>query len=183
LIDNFLTFSRMERNKQAFEMLEASPALIAKRAAEAVRTKLEQGHCAFDIAVDENLPAVQADQDAMVTALINLLDNSYKYSYDDKQIKLSVYAEVGSVCFRVADNGIGMSRRAIRKIFERFYQADQTLSRRSQGCGLGLSIVKFIVDAHNGSINLESKPKKGSVFTIKLPAVENEKINGNGSDN
>ncbi len=174
LIDNFLTFSRMERNKQAFEMLEASPALIASRAAEAVKTKFEQGHCAFDVAVDENLPAVQADQDAMVTALINLLDNSYKYSYDDKQIKLSVYAEVGSVCFRVTDNGIGMSRSAQRKIFERFYQADQTLSRRSQGCGLGLSIVKFIVDAHNGSVNLESKPNKGSVFTIKLPAVENE---------
>jgi signal transduction histidine kinase len=174
LIDNFLTFSRMERNKQAFEMLEASPTLIANRAAEAVRTKFEQGNCAFDIAVDENLPPVLADQDAMVTALINLLDNSYKYSYDDKQIKLSVYAQVGSVCFRVSDNGIGMSRRAIRKIFERFYQADQTLSRRTQGCGLGLSIVKFIVDAHNGSINLESKPNKGSVFTIKLPAVENE---------
>ncbi len=172
LIDNFLTFSRMERNKQAFEMLETSPALIAKRAAEAVKTKFEQGHCTFDVAVDENLPDVLADQDAMVTALINLLDNSYKYSYDDKQIKLSVYAEVGSVCFRVADNGIGMSRKAIRKIFERFYQADQTLSRRTQGCGLGLSIVKFIVDAHNGSINLESKPNKGSVFTIKLPAVE-----------
>jgi signal transduction histidine kinase len=82
----------------------------------------------------------------------------------------------------VADNGVGMSRRAQRKIFERFYQVDRTLSRRAEGCGLGLSIVKFIVDAHNGSISLESKPNKGSVFTIKLPAVEYGQANGNGSD-
>jgi signal transduction histidine kinase len=171
LIDNFLTFSRMERNKQAFEMLATSPATVANRAGEAVSTKFEQGQCTFDISIDNDLPDVLADQDAMVTALVNLLDNAYKYSYDDKQIKLSVFAEVDSVCFRVADNGAGMSRRATKRIFDRFYQVDRSLTRRAEGCGLGLSIVKFIVDAHKGTIIVDSMPGKGSIFTIRLPAA------------
>ena len=72
--------------------------------------------------------------------------------------------------FIVADNGIGIPRRAFRKIFRRFYQVDRSLSRRAEGCGLGLSIAKFIVDAHQGTIAVESKPGQGSTFTVTLPA-------------
>lgn len=170
LIDNFLTFSRMERNKQAFAMARTSPAAIADAAAEAVKTKFSAGRCAFKIEVGENLPDVMADRDAMVTVLVNLLDNAYKYSYDDKRIELSAFAEDGSVCFRVCDNGQGMSRRALKKIFARFYQVDRSLSRRAEGCGLGLSIAKFIIDAHKGTINVDSRPGEGSIFTIRLSA-------------
>ena len=113
-----------------------------------------------------------ADHDAIVTVLVNLLDNAYKYSYDEKHIDLRVYSEADSVCFSVSDNGIGMSQRAVKKIFKRFYQVDRSLSRRSEGCGLGLSIAKFIVDAHEGSMSVESIPGKGSTFTVKLPAVK-----------
>jgi len=175
LIDNFLTFSRMERNKQAFEMVKVSPAAIAHRAAEAVKTKFEQGRCKFNMSIDEKLPDVLADQDAMVTAIVNLLDNAYKYSYDDKQIRLRVFTEDGSVCFRVSDNGIGLSRRAAKRIFKRFYQVDRSLSRHTEGCGLGLSIVKFIVDAHKGQITVDSRVDKGSTFTIKLPVIDKTK--------
>jgi signal transduction histidine kinase len=171
LIDNFLTFSRMERNKQTFDMLRVSPVTIARKAAEAVRTKFEQHQCECDMKIDENLPDILADEDAMVTALVNLLDNACKYSNDDKDIGLRVFAEERLVYFSVTDNGIGLSRRAAKKIFKRFYQADRSLSRPSGGCGLGLSIVKFVVDAHKGTISVESKPGKGSTFTIKLPAI------------
>jgi len=170
LIDNFLTFSRMERNKQAFSMSTTSPAALARDAAEAVKTKFSKGRCDFEVNIDEDLPSIRADRDAMVTVLVNLLDNAYKYSYDDKRIELKVYADDGSVCFSVLDNGAGMSRRSVRKIFRRFYQADRSLSRRAEGCGLGLSITKFIVDAHKGSISVDSKPGEGSVFTVRLPA-------------
>jgi signal transduction histidine kinase len=112
-----------------------------------------------------------ADRDAMVTVLINLLDNAYKYSYEDKKIELKVYNEDKKVCFQVSDNGIGMSFRATKRIFNRFYQIDRSLSRRAEGCGLGLSIAKFIVDAHKGSISVDSKPDNGSKFTICLDAV------------
>lgn len=170
LIDNFLTFSRMERNKQAFVMAKTSPADIANSAVEAIKTKFSKGQCQFEMTVSEKLPDVLADHDAMVTVLLNLLDNAYKYSYDDKEIELKVFNEDGLVCFCVCDRGAGMSRRAAKRIFKRFYQVDRTLSRRAEGCGLGLSIAKFIVDAHKGSISVESKPGEGSTFTVRLPA-------------
>jgi len=171
LIDNFLTFSRMERNKQAFDMERTSPGEIARGAADAVKTKFEKGECELGLDVGGDLPDVVADADAMVTVVVNLLDNAYKYSDEDKKIALNVFAENGWVSFSVRDNGIGMSRGATRKVFKRFYQVDRSLSRRAEGCGLGLSIAKFIVDAHKGEILVESRPGEGSTFTVKLPAV------------
>ena len=108
----------------------------------------------------------------MITVLVNLLDNAYKYSYDDKRIELRAFARDGSVWFTVCDNGPGISRRSAKRIFKRFYQVDRSLSRSAEGCGLGLSIAKFIVDAHKGSIGVESRPGEGSIFTVKLPAVK-----------
>jgi len=113
-----------------------------------------------------------ADADALVTAVVNLLDNAYKYSGDEKQITLGASAENGAVFFAVKDNGIGLSPRDTKRIFKRFFQVDQRLSRSSGGCGLGLSIVKFIVTAHHGSVRVESQPGRGSTFTISLPRAE-----------
>ncbi len=92
LIDNFLTFSRMERNRQAFEIAGANPAAIASAAAEAIKTKFSRGRCEFEVNINEDLPDVLADHDAMVTVLVNLLDNAYKYSYEDKHIELRVFS-------------------------------------------------------------------------------------------
>jgi len=171
LIDNFLTFSRMERNKQAFQMRQVSPVSIARAAAEAAKTKLSRGHCCFETDIPDELPEIRADHDAMVTVLVNLLDNAYKYSYDEKRIKLSATGDDTSVSFQVSDNGLGIPRRALKKIFQRFYQVDRSLTRRAEGCGLGLSIAKFIVDAHQGTIIVESKPGQGSTFTVRIPVV------------
>ncbi|MDD5064552.1 MAG: HAMP domain-containing sensor histidine kinase [Phycisphaerae bacterium] len=170
LVDNFLSFSRMERNKQTFAMTWVNPADIARDAAEAIKTKFNAGRCDFQTQIADNLPDVFADHDVMVTAVVNLLENSYKYSYDDKKIELKVFSEDNFVCFSVKDNGIGLNRRQIKKIFDRFYQADTSLARRAEGTGLGLSIVKFIVDAHKGTISVDSEPGKGSTFTIRLAA-------------
>jgi len=171
LIDNFLTFSRMERNKQIFDIASASPVEIANNAAEAMQAKFEKANVHFSLNVLKPLPMIEADKDAIVTVLINLLDNAYKYSNDNKQIELDVFVENNSICFAVKDNGIGMTRRQMKKIFDRFYQADTSLSRQAEGAGLGLSIVKFIVDAHKGKISVESKLGKESIFTVKLPII------------
>jgi len=171
LIDNFLTFSRMERNKQAFQMRRARPAAIARAAAEAVQTKFSQGHCHFRTDFPDDLPDIMADPDAMVTVLVNLLDNAYKYSRQEKDITLQVSHDNGAVRFSVSDRGVGIPRRAARKIFKRFYQVDRSLSRYAEGCGLGLSIARFIVDAHRGQIAVDSKPGRGSTFTVTIPAT------------
>ncbi len=176
LIDNFLSFSRMERNKQAFSFRPVEPRELVEAAADIVRERFEAVGCAFTAEANGELPAVEADRDALVTVLLNLLDNAYKYSTDDKRIALRAFADDGEICFQVQDNGIGMRRRAVRRAFDRFYQVDQSLSRSVGGCGLGLSIVKFIVEAHGGSVDVESRPGEGSTFTVRLPAAQ-----GNGA--
>ncbi|MCK5001207.1 MAG: HAMP domain-containing histidine kinase, partial [Anaerohalosphaera sp.] len=171
LIDNFLTFSRMERNKHAFNIVSTDAGEIAEDAAEAVRTRFEQNGNTLKITVDADAGEIKADHDAMVTVLVNLLNNAWKYSGDDKKIALNVYRKDGVVNFEVSDNGVGMNKRVVRKMFDRFYQADSSLARKAEGCGLGLSIVKFIVDAHSGTIEVESEAGKGTVFTVSLPKI------------
>jgi signal transduction histidine kinase len=169
MIDSFLTFSRMERNKKVFEIVPSNPAAIANDAAEAVRTKYSSHSCKFAPDIAENLPQIQADHDAMVTVIVNLLDNACKYTGEQKEVSLRVFGEKDCVCFAVSDNGIGIARRHISRIFDSFYQVDNSLARKAEGCGLGLSIVKFIVDSHKGKITVESKPGKGSTFTVRIP--------------
>jgi signal transduction histidine kinase len=170
MIDNFLTFSRMDRNKATFTIAATNPAAIAAEAGEAVGTKFEANHCRFTVRIEDGLPDIPADHDAIVTVLINLLDNACKYTTEDKQIELAVFSEQGGICFSVADNGIGLTRRQARKIFESFYQVDNTLARTVEGCGLGLGIVSFIVNAHKGKVDVESRIGQGSTFTVRLPA-------------
>jgi signal transduction histidine kinase len=176
MIDNFLTFSRMERNKVAFALVEVPPAAIANDAAESVKTKFAAHDCHLSIEIPEQLPEIHADHDAIVTVLVNLLDNACKYTTEDKRVSLRIFTDAGFVCFAVSDNGIGLARRHLRRIFDRFYQVDSSLARKAEGCGLGLSIVKFIVDAHRGKIDVESKPGRGSTFTVRLP------VNGRNGD-
>ena len=169
MIENFLSFSRMERNKNAFTMAPTAPEAIVEGAIDSVCTKYKARGCRLETELAESLPDIPADHDAITTVLINLLDNACKYSDADKRIKLSVFAEADEVCFAVSDNGIGLSRRQIRKIFGSFYQVDNSLARATEGCGLGLSIVQFIVNAHKGCIDVESEPGQGSTFTVRLP--------------
>ena len=172
LIDNFLTFSRMERNKYAFGFKEVDATAIVEGAITAVRERFNAPGCQFQTHVAPNLPSMMADADALVTAVVNLLDNAYKYSGEEKQITLNASAENGAVFFAIKDNGIGLSPRDTKRIFKRFFQVDQRLSRSSGGCGLGLSIVKFIVTAHHGSVRVESQSGRGSTFTISIPRAE-----------
>ena len=122
--------------------------------------------------IEPGLPAVAADTDALVTVLVNLLDNACKYSGPAKLIALRAFARDNCVCFAVEDNGIGLSARHQRRVFDRFYQVDQQLTRSAGGCGLGLSIVRGIVSAHGGLTAVESELGKGSTFLVTLPAIQ-----------
>src|ERR1019366_3628611 len=164
LIENFLTFSRLERNRQKFDFRATPPERVVRSAVEAVQDR-------FPVEVDlaPGLPAVHADEDALTTVPLNLLDNACKYTPGEKHIVLKAFPRNGHVVFAVQDNGIGIAPRERRKIFRRFYQVDQRLARESGGCGLGLSIVEFIVRAHGGTLQVESQPGRGSTFSVELP--------------
>lgn len=169
LIENFLTFSRMERNRQKFDFAETTAEEVIQPALLAVceRRRAPDPHVEVEVAAD--LPPLWADRDALVTVLLNLLDNAYKYTREEKRISVCVTCQDGHVVFAVKDNGIGIAPREQKRIFRRFYQVDRRLARQAGGCGLGLSIVDFIVRAHGGRVNVESHPGTGSTFRVLLP--------------
>ncbi len=172
LIDNFLTFSRLERGKQRFAAEPVDPVEVARRAIESLHDRLDEPACDFKTQIAPNLPTVKGDSDALVMVLINLLDNALKYTGPSKRIVLSVSGSTNDVCFAIEDNGIGLSPRQKRRVFDRFYQVDQQLTRAAGGCGLGLSIVKSIVAAHGGQVEVQTEVGKGSMFTVRLPVLE-----------
>ena len=174
LIENFLTFSRIERNRQSFEFAEVEPADLVQTAAQTVRERyLGEGlHLTTEVSEGTSpagLPLIRADRDALVSVLINLLDNALKYTGEEKHIVLRAFHERDSVVFEVEDNGIGISPRNQKRIFRRFYQVDQRLARETGGCGLGLSIVDFVVRAHGGEVSVKSRLGAGSRFQVRIP--------------
>ncbi|HLP02091.1 MAG TPA: HAMP domain-containing sensor histidine kinase [Opitutaceae bacterium] len=170
LIDNFLTFSRIERNKYVYAFERVAATTLAERAAGTVRERF-QGAGRFETVIAPDLPDLDADADALVTALTNLLDNAWKYSGETKHVVLSARLHEERVEFAVRDHGIGLAPRDRRRIFQRFYQVHPQGSPVSGGCGLGLSIVHSIVAAHHGTITVESELGRGSTFTIRLPSA------------
>ena len=169
LIDNFLTFSRLERGTQSFAFSQVDLTEVTTTAFEALRDKLEAAGFVVETVVASNAVLINGDRDALTTVVLNLLDNAYKYSDEVKHIVLRVYQQDNAAYLEVEDRGIGMAQRETGKIFERFYQVDQQLARQVEGCGLGLNIVKSIVEAHGGSITVDSRPGAGSKFIVKLP--------------
>jgi signal transduction histidine kinase len=167
LIEHFLMFSRVERNGHGLVFRDVSPSALVREAA------IVQGGERFPgLAVDVSpaLPTLYADEDALVTVVLNLLENAYKYTGDDKRIALRARLDATRVVIEVQDNGIGIARRDRKRIFRPFYQVDQRLARERGGCGLGLSIVDFIVRAHGGQVTVDSEPGAGSLFRVTLPS-------------
>jgi len=171
LIENFLTFSRLERSRQQFAFAPAAPSAIVTAAVDAVRDRLPPT-CDLRVEIAPALPSLMADAEALGTALVNLLDNALKYTPRDKRIVVSACRDGdASVQFAVADNGIGIPLREQRRIFKRFYRVDRRLSRETGGVGLGLSIVDLIVRGHGGTVSVQSEPGAGSRFTFRVPCT------------
>ena len=112
---------------------------------------------------------VDADPDILELAIINLLDNSVKYSTPPATIHVCIEQGAADVSIQIKDKGIGIPPEDVEHIFERFYTVDKAHSRRLGGSGLGLSIVKTILEKHEGSIYVSSQPKTGTTFTLTLP--------------
>lgn len=169
LTDNFLTHSRLDRGQHAFTFAPVAGRSVIDQAVTALRARLHAPGCEFTLDVVEPLPELTADRDGLLTVLTNLLENALKYTGDEKRISLRVRSTAEHVIFTVVDNGVGLTRAERKQVFEPFFQADQKLSRAREGCGLGLAIVREIVTAHRGVIEVESESGKGSVFTVTLP--------------
>jgi signal transduction histidine kinase len=170
LINNILDFSKIEAGRKEYEFEETDVAEVVE---EVVRSyEFQIVNAGFELATDigHDLPAASIDRDAISQAVLNLVNNAVKYSDEDKKITVRVRARDRFVAIEVTDTGIGIPRSEHEKIFEKFYRVSTGLVHNTKGSGLGLALVKHIVEAHKGQITVESAPGKGSKFTILIPA-------------
>jgi signal transduction histidine kinase len=112
---------------------------------------------------------VEADPDAVRQALLNLVDNAIKYSAGRKHIAVRLAATAEGAEISVSDRGIGIAPEDRERIFEAFYRSPEALRHDAKGVGLGLKIVKHIMDAHGGAIAVDGKPGRGTTFTLRFP--------------
>ncbi|MDQ0721531.1 signal transduction histidine kinase [Paenibacillus sp. W4I10] len=120
---------------------------------------------------------IEADEDKMKQIFINLLSNGINYTPDGGRVKLQVTMDNDDeVVFAVSDTGIGIPKKDLPRIFERFYRVDKGRSRNSGGTGLGLSIVKHLVELHHGKLAVESELGMGTTFRVILPFIQEEEM-------
>ncbi|MBN1210817.1 MAG: two-component sensor histidine kinase [Myxococcaceae bacterium] len=169
LIERVLDWARIESGRKEYHLEHMEVAQVVEAAVAAFRAQRLEGDMELKVEVPEGLPRVEADRHAVAGALLNLLQNAYKYSTQDKRITLSARVEGRWVDLSVEDNGVGIAPRDRKRIFERFYRVDNLLTRKTEGSGLGLAITKRIIEAHGGRITVHSEVGKGSRFTLQLP--------------
>jgi signal transduction histidine kinase len=169
LVENILDFSRMEegRREYRFEPLDLTPWL--RKLAADFEAEIAVTGAGVEADIPDGLPAISADREALGSAVRNLLDNAVKYSPGAKTVWLDTLAEGGEIRIAVRDRGVGISEQDRKHIFDRFYRADGEISKRVKGAGLGLSLVRYIVTAHGGTVECQSRVDEGSTFTIRLP--------------
>ena len=171
-IERVLGWARMEAGRRIYEWESASAAELVEEALAAFRSHhvLDPSDLGMEVLVSGALPVLKVDRDAIVEALLNLLTNAFKYTSSPRRIVVSAEHRGNRVGVSVTDNGPGVGRRDRKRIFEKFYQVDPLLSKPT-GSGLGLSIVRAVVQAHGGWVELESELGQGSKFTLWLPVA------------
>ena len=169
LINDLLNLSRIESGR-ALELVldEVDVGDLIGRVVDSQRAYTDRHE--FDIIVPKDLPHVNADRDKIDQVLTNLLSNAIKYSPDGGKITVHARKMEGSkVSVSVSDQGIGIPEDQISRLFTRFHRVDSRDSRKQYGTGIGLYLVKHLIEAHRGEVSVTSKPGEGSTFTFVLP--------------
>jgi len=173
LVNNILNFSRMEAGKKQYNFQSIELNELVKKVLGNYDFHLRQNGFEVKIELSDQLPSVKADEESLSEALLNLIDNAIKYSNENKFIGVKTGVDNGSVFLEVEDHGIGIDSVQKEKIFDKFYRASSGPVHNTKGSGLGLTLVKNIIDAHGGEIKVDSHPGKGSRFTIYLRLMTN----------
>lgn len=169
LIDNILDFARMEEGKKEFEFEMVDMGPLLEELVSTIQQQVRHEGFTVQAEIDTPLPSIQADRAAITQAITNLIDNAIKYSAGAKKIYVRGFTRNQHLIIAVQDFGVGIEPEEIDKVFERFYRGGDELTRTVKGSGLGLTLVKQIVQAHHGSVHVESEPGRGSTFSIRLP--------------
>jgi signal transduction histidine kinase len=170
LVINILDLARIEEGRKEFRFEAIDVGELLRDIATTVQHRV--GHEGYVIEADiaKELLPVSGDKDAITQAVTNLIDNAIQYSDDAKQINLSGSLHDELVTIAVEDFGVGIPDDDFDKIFDRFYRGGDALTRSVKGSGLGLTLIQEIVEAHGGTVHVESTLGEGSKFSIRLPA-------------
>lgn len=169
MIDNILDFSKIEAGRKTYAFANGDIAAVIENVLSNYRYQIISSGFDVQTNIQPDLPPVLIDRDAMAQAVSNLLDNAIKYSGEVKQLSITTETIGSDLSIEIADRGIGIPRAEQAKVFEKFYRVGNGLVHDVKGSGLGLSLVRHIVEAHKGTISVESEVGKGSRFTILLP--------------
>jgi two-component system phosphate regulon sensor histidine kinase PhoR len=170
MIDQALTWRSAAKDRVVLELHVEPVADAVKRALDRFSLLVAQGEVDLITEVTTSAPLAH-DSNGIVTVLLNLLINAYKYTGEDKRIAVRAFDRGDEVVLEVEDNGIGIPAKDRRRIFEPFFRTDDRLRAKSSGAGLGLAITKALVLAHGGTIEAHSREGQGTRMTVRLPVT------------
>ena len=171
LIDDLLNLSKIESGKLKMNLKSLDLFPIIEKVVKSMRPQSFEKSIHIDIETPEKCSPILADGTRMTQVFCNLIDNAIKYNRTNGKIRVKVAEDDKRVKIRISDNGIGIPRADLPRLFERFYRIDKGRSRELGGTGLGLSIVKHIIMAHDGEITVKSTLGQGTTFTMIFPKI------------
>lgn len=171
LVNDLLELSKMERHGFTIEATPIKLQDVLARAIEITSAQLEAKNMQFDVDIEKDVH-VMGDANRLIQVFTNLINNAASYSKEHTTVTLRVYEDGAYGIVEVDDQGIGIEKAELSRIFERFYRVDRARSRNSGGTGLGLSIVKHLVEAHQGKIQVTSEVGVGTCMKVRLPLVK-----------
>ena len=182
LVSDLLTLSKYDRAKIFIEKTEFDLGELVKYTFDGLDLEMKKKKQNGECFVTSNVPLVYADRNGIERVILNILTNSIKYTPEGGSIKVYVGFVYNDAYIKIIDNGIGIPKEDLDKIFERFYRVDTSRTRELGGTGLGLSIAKEILDQNNGMIDIKSEPGKGTEVVIRIPTIQS-KTNKESSEN
>lgn len=171
-VETILQAALMDKQELKLNVKHLNAHQIISRVVDNFRLQLEEKQGTIDLTLNAKEDRVNADEVHFTNLVSNLIDNAIKYSKEHLAIRVYTHCTHRHFILRVEDNGIGMSKESVKRIFEKFYRAHTGNIHNVKGFGLGMSYVKTVVDAHKGKIKVDSTLGKGSVFTVELPIAK-----------
>ncbi|MCE2845472.1 MAG: HAMP domain-containing histidine kinase [Sphingobacteriales bacterium] len=168
-VDKVLQMARIEKGELQLERKKVNLVSVLQESVNAFKLKIHEAEGVLEFKCDAPAHQLNADAFHLGNAFANLIDNAIKYSPEKPRVRILVNGDVHSVLISILDQGMGMSAEVKKRIFDTFYRAQVGDLHSVKGFGLGLSYVKAIIEAHGGTIDVESEPGKGSCFNVSLP--------------
>ncbi len=170
LIEKMLMISKLDALDSSM-FKEVNVKDVVRETYQLLRCKAQESDVNVKLNIDEDEPMVKGDKTLLIEMVLNILDNAIKYNKRGGSVEIILKRENGNINIIVEDSGIGMKSNEMDRIFDEFYRIDVSRSKEKEGFGLGLSIVKKIVELHGGRISVKSVPSKGTTVKITLPSI------------